>query len=531
MKAEDSSQMTEEQSLFTTRKTAAGDRYEEQPEERKKGLRKLTLKLRLTLLLFVIAIPLTGMVLGILGMIRNYSNSYKNIMANLKTANEYNLKFKEDMEYSMYRVMIGLIDAGQFENGDIIEGMSRYATVVKNPINMINSARFAFDNTIERTPGSDSDIKIRGILSCLDSLENAVSKMIDNSKKPGTYDENFSIWENDIQGLCSMIQDYITQYTYYEILKMEDLQKELEVHTKQIVGGFLAILAGVLTVGFTLSVMITKSVTNPINNLKQTAERLGRGELEARARMCGLEEINVLARTLNRMSDEIAGLMEKTKQEQKSLREAELKLHQEQINPHFLYNTLDSIVWMAEGGNNHQVVEMTTDLSDFFRTVLSGGNDFITIAEEETHIRSYLKIQKIRYEDILDYNINIEPSIKDKIVLKMILQPIVENALYHGIKNKRGGGTITVRGYEDRNGIVFEVEDDGIGMDGPALHSLREKLKGNRNMEVKKKGGFGLNNVAQRIRMYYGEGADITVESEKDIGTCIKVYLGVTAAV
>ena len=239
-------------------------------------------------------------------MIRNYSNSYKNIMANLKTANEYNLKFKEDMEYSMYRVMIGLIDAGQFENGDIIEGMSRYATVVKNPINMINSARFAFDNTIERTPGSDSDIKIRGILSCLDSLENAVSKMIDNSKKPGTYDENFSIWENDIQGLCSMIQDYITQYTYYEILKMEDLQKELEVHTKQIVGGFLAILAGVLTVGFTLSVMITKSVTNPINNLKQTAERLGRGELEARARMCGLEEINVLARTLNRMSDEIA---------------------------------------------------------------------------------------------------------------------------------------------------------------------------------------------------------------------------------
>lgn len=240
------------------------------------------------------------------------------------------------MEYSMYRVMIGLIDAGQFENGDIIEGMSRYATVVKNPINMINSARFAFDNTIERTPGSDSDIKIRGILSCLDSLENAVSKMIDNSKKPGTYDENFSIWENDIQGLCSMIQDYITQYTYYEILKMEDLQKELEVHTKQIVGGFLAILAGVLTVGFTLSVMITKSVTNPINNLKQTAERLGRGELEARARMCGLEEINVLARTLNRMSDEIAGLMEKTKQEQKSLREAELKLHQEQIIPHFL---------------------------------------------------------------------------------------------------------------------------------------------------------------------------------------------------
>lgn len=497
-----------------------------QSEDKRTGLRKVTLKMRLALLLFVIAIPLTGMVLGILVMIRNYSNSYKNIMANVKVANEYNLKFKEEMEYSMYRVMIGLIDAGQFENGDIIEGESRYATVVKNPINLINSARYAFSNTVERTPGSDSDIKIRGILSCLDSLEKAVNRMIGNSKLAGTYDENFNIWENDIQGLCSMIQDYITQYNYYEILKMEDLQKELELHTKQIVGGFLALLACVLVVGFTLSVMITKSVTNPINNLKQTAERLGRGELEARAKMCGLEEINVLGRTLNRMSDEIAGLMEKTRQEQKNLREAELKLHQEQINPHFLYNTLDSIVWMAEGGNNRQVVEMTTDLSDFFRTVLSGGNDFITIAEEESHIRSYLKIQKIRYEDILDYRINIEPSIKDKIVLKMILQPIVENALYHGIKNKRGGGSITVRGYEDRNGIVFEVEDNGIGMDEEMLRSLRQKLKGNGNIEVSKKGGFGLNNVAQRIRMYYGEGSDITVESEPDVGTCIKVYLG-----
>lgn len=130
----------------------------------------------------------------------------------------------------------------------------------------------------------------------------------------------------------------------------------------------------------------------------------------------------------------IRRLLVKTRQEQKNLRELELRLHQEQISPHFLYNTLDSIVWMAEGGNNCQVVEMTTDLSDFFRTVLSGGRDFITIEEEESHIRSYLKIQKIRYEDILDYSIEIEPSIRHRIVLKMLLQPLVENALYHGSK-------------------------------------------------------------------------------------------------
>lgn len=487
--------------------------------------RRLTLKMRLRLLLLVTAIPLTCMVLGILAMIRNYSDSYNKIMANLKIANEYNMKFKEDMEYSMYRVMIGLIDTDRFAHGDIIEGQTQYATIVKNPYHMISRARQAFTYDIDRMPGTDGDIKIKGILSCLDSLETAVDRMITNSKLPGTYEENNSIWENDIQGPCAMIQDYINQYIYYEMLNMEELQKDLEVHTRQIVGGFLVLLIAILVIGSALSAMITSSVTSPIHDLKKTAERLGRGELSARARLGGLEEINVLARTFNKMSDEIAGLMEKARQEQESLRAAELRLRQEQINPHFLYNTLDSIVWMAEGGNNRQVVEMTTDLSDFFRTVLSEGQDFITIAEEESHIRSYLKIQKIRYEDILDYRINIEPSIKERIVLKMVLQPIVENALYHGIKNKRGGGMLTVRGYEDGNGIVFEVEDDGCGMDGETLGRVRQKLEGG-DLKVHGTGGFGLNNVAQRIRMYYGEGSDITVESEKDVGTCFKVYLG-----
>ena len=163
----------------------------------------LSLKMRLLFLLFVIVIPLTFMVAGYQRMFENYSRSYNEIMANLKVANEYNIKFKSDMEYSMYRVMIGLIDVDKFENGDILEGKSKYATVVKNPLNMIASARHAFGKSIERVPGSDGDIKIKGILSCLDSLEKAVNRMIDNASVTGRYDENVNIWENDIQGLCS----------------------------------------------------------------------------------------------------------------------------------------------------------------------------------------------------------------------------------------------------------------------------------------------------------------------------------------
>lgn len=488
--------------------------------------RRLTLKMRLSLLLFVIAIPLTGMILEILKMIGDYSDSYNGIMSNLKIANEYNITFKEDMEYSMYRVMIGLIDASEFENGDILEGATEYATVLKNPINMINSARYAFGNTIERIPGTDSDIKIRGILSCLDTLETAVNRMIENSAMPGTYEENVSIWENDIKGLCSMIQEYITQYTYYELAHMEALQKQMDARFRQNTELFIALLIVILLLGFGLSTAITKSVTIPIHSLQQTAEQLGHGNLGARAEMYDLEEINVLARTFNIMSNEIAELIEKTKQEQKNLREAELKLLQAQINPHFLYNTLDSIVWMAEGGNSRQVVEMTTDLSDFFRTVLSGGNDYITIAEEECHIRSYLKIQKIRYEDILDYTIDMEPAIEKQIILKMILQPIVENALYHGIKNKRGGGRITIQGHAMDGGILLQVEDNGTGMDEETLNELRKKLHGQENrLNSSGKNSFGIYNVAQRLQMYYGSGADITITSAKGSGTCVSIRL------
>jgi len=488
----------------------------------------LSLKMRLLFLLFVIVIPLTFMVAGYQRMFENYSRSYNEIMANLKVANEYNIKFKSDMEYSMYRVMIGLIDVDKFENGDILEGKSKYATVVKNPLNMIASARHAFGKSIERVPGSDGDIKIKGILSCLDSLEKAVNRMIDNASVTGRYDENVNIWENDIQGLCSMIQDYITQYTYYEMINMEQLQKELEQQVTKRIQEYMVLLACVLTAGTFLALAITNSITGPLGRLQQTAERLGKGDLDAKADLGSLEEINVLARTFNHMSERIRRLLEKNTQEQKNLREAELRLHQEQISPHFLYNTLDSIVvWMAEGGNNRQVVEMTTDLSDFFRTVLSGGKDFITVEEEESHIRSYLKIQKIRYEDILDYSIQIEPGIKDHIVLKMLLQPLVENALYHGIKNKRGGGCIIIRGYEDRDNLIFEVEDNGSGMDPETLEKVRKKLSGTFEGEQAdlKKGGFGLNNVAQRLRMYYGDQAEILVESEKGIGTCFKIFL------
>lgn len=178
------------------------------------------------------------------------------------------------------------------------------------------------------------------------------------------------------------------------------------------------------------------------------------------------------------MKGEIGRLIEDIRQEQNQRRVMELQLLQEQINPHFLYNTLDTIVWLAEGGQNREVVDMVTSLSEFFRTTLSGGKDFITIKEEMGHIESYLQIQKIRYQDILDYEVALDKSLEEYRILKLTLQPLVENALYHGIKNKRGRGHIWVRGYARDDRAVFEIRDDGAGMTQEEMEAVQRKLRG-----------------------------------------------------
>lgn len=485
---------------------------------------RLTLKMRLSLLLFVTAIPLTVMMLGILNMIQEYSDSYNRIMSNLKVANEYNIKFKEDMEYSMYRVMIGLIDASQFENGDIMEGSTEYATVVKNPINMIESARYSFGKVIERIPGTDSDIKIKGILSCLDALETAVNRMIDNSAVPGTYGESEAIWENDIKGLCSMIQEYITQYTYYELVKMEELQKQMEEQVRQSVRSFMALLVGVLAVGFGLSTMITKSVTTPINSLRQTAERLGAGDLEIRAKMYDLEEINVLARTFNTMSDEIAGLMEKTKEEQKNLREAELKLHQEQINPHFLYNTLDTMSSIASIQNCDLVSDLCQSLSNIFRYSLDMKYPYATVAREVAHLKNYIFVMNVRMRQEIRYHFDIDEDALMYSVPKISIQPLVENAINHGLKNKRGQKNIYIKIWQEEEKLYVMVKDDGVGMDA---EQLNRRLQENDKGLIEEGNSIGLLNINARLKMIYGGTYGIRIESEPGKGS--SVYLTVAA--
>ena len=238
-----------------------------------------------------------------------------------------------------------------------------------------------------------------------------------------------------------------------------------------------------------------------------------------------------LARTLGVVLENVRFREQRRQQEEREQQlrllasRAELRALRAQINPHFLYNTLDTIIWMAESKKTAQVVEIVSALSSFFRISLSRGMDWITIGEEIERTKSYLIIQKMRYHDILDYQIEVEPEVAEYAILKLILQPLVENALYHGIKNKRQRGTNSVRARRrNESEILLEVEDDGIGFAPDKLAQLRSELEDDSG-DIKLESGFGIGNVNKRIRLYYGKPYGVSVRSEYNSGTCVTLII------
>ena len=205
------------------------------------------------------------------------------------------------------------------------------------------------------------------------------------------------------------------------------------------------------------------------------------------------------------------------RQNQDHLARAELRTLQAQINPHFLYNTLDTIVWQAESGKGEEVVRLTRNLSDFFRISLSSGADWIPVSQELRHVSAYLSIQKIRYRDILDFEVDQPEGLEEAYMLKLLLQPLVENALYHGIKNKRGGGMISVRVKRQNRVMTFTVADTGKGMTPEQLKALEESLRAEAPTAQAAlepgHSGFGMRNVDMRIRLYYRKKTGLLIQS------------------
>ena len=346
----------------------------------------------------------------------------------------------------------------------------------------------------------------------MDTLTNYVNQIWANIARGEKVTANEQILA-EIRGVAelveSMLSDYITRETS-SAAAMSRRQNQVALATAG--AELLMVLLSLLLTG-RMARSTARYVREPIEKLESVTARLADGDMSARLPMTQVEELWNLTGQVNVMADNLDTMMQQRIRDERMLKKAELRTLQAQINPHFLYNTLDAIVWKAEAGEQEEVIQLTRALSDFFRISLSSGADWIPISQEKKHIVGYLSIQKTRYQDILDYDIDIPEEMDSFYILKLLLQPLVENALYHGIKYKRSGGRIRVSGSMADGMMTFTVSDTGRGMDDKTLRELRARMDSRQPAQTPGAHGFGLVNVNLRIRLYYNQPEGLSIES------------------
>ena len=426
-----------------------------------------------------------------------YAAKYHSAIVRMETITSLKTVVTEDIPGGAWNIVIG-----------------RESFPESNIYGKIKNVNETIDLITEQT-GEENRLSLIVASRTMQTIQNYVDMIRDNIDAEVPVVENEEVLK-EVRSCAvlvdSMLNDYIAQ----------EINSSAKMSVSLMIGVIITAIFEVLIVIMAMfvrnrSVMATEmSIKQPIERLEEAAARIAEGSLDERIVDTEVTELRNLTAQVNIMAEKLTSMMRKSHQDAKNLRKAELRTLQAQINPHFLYNTLDAIVWKAEAGDKDEVIGLTSSLSDFFRISLSSGADWIPISQEKKHIEGYLKIQQTRYRDILRYEIDIPDEIGEYYILKLLLQPLVENAIYHGIKIKRGGGKITVTGRLEDGNLIFSVRDTGLGMTEDQLKNLSDRMKNGLPTVSEGSGGFGLVNVNLRIRLYYNLEAGLKIESSTE---------------
>jgi len=317
--------------------------------------------------------------------------------------------------------------------------------------------------------------------------------------------------------IVSLSSDY-TQWKTVGVFPLNEIMRRVGT-----IRTYSLIIAGVtVLVALVVALFFTSGIARPVIELRTLMKEAEEGNLAVRFEGRQEDEIGFLGKSFNTMIEEVQKLIDMVYHEQQSKREAELKILQEQIKPHFLYNTLDTIQWMAQEHGAEDIVEVVGALTRLFRIGLSRGKEMIPLSEELEHVRSYLIIQKARYEGKFDFSVRTEDEALSCMVLKLTLQPLVENAIYHGVKERRGHGTIQVEAIRQDRMLLMRVRDDGVGMSPEKLAQVRAVLSA-AHPHGNGSSGYGIHNVHERIQLSFGSRYGLRFESAPGRGTLVEV--------
>jgi two-component system, sensor histidine kinase YesM len=443
--------------------------------------------------------------LASMSMMFSYSQQYHGVISRIEKVSSLRPMVGETLLNELFNIVAGrkhFDEGGQFA--------------------LIRGVDAELDALIAQTSSSRMELTVAR--RTMDTLSGYVQRMGEQMSAGSTVAMDEQLLE-EIRNVSALLRDMLQDAISAEVNAATDVSNRLQV----VLRAALAVAAGLVLLTLLFAQIAQRSLAlaigKPIDRLKRFAGKIADGRLDERAQETDVDELQDLNVSLNTMALKLGNLIEENRREQENLKKSEMRTLQAQITPHFLYNTLDAIVWLAEAKRTGEVISITRALSDFFRISLSNGQDWITIAQEVEHLKGYLTIQKIRYRDILDYSIDVDPVLFGRRILKLTIQPLVENAIYHGIKNRRGGGKLAITAQGDGEMLTVRVTDDGVGMTAEQLAAVQRTLAGEMPSAET---GYGLYSVDKRLKLYYSQAQGLQVSSVPGEGTEISFRVPLT---
>lgn len=426
------------------------------------------------------------------------TGSYNSLIANIKDANEVIIIFEDEMDKELWDIVAG--------NKSFEQGRQYF---------YLQQAMKKLKGLEQNTSGAERLIYVEAAIRSSENVRQYLDQLGKQIHNNGPVSSNEQILR-EIRNIITVIQEMLRQYIYVEVIAIFSMNQKIDIISTVTI--ILIVLFFVVSAVYTIRAYkaVVKSISDPITNLEKMSVKLSNGDLSVRLQSVGVEELTPLMISLNKMAGQLEEMVESRVLDQKNLRKSELRTLQAQIAPHFIYNTMDTMVWLAEEDRNKEIIDITMALSNFFRISLSKGEDWISVGMEVMHVQSYLQIQSYRYGNRMTYEVDVPDTLMERKILKLLLQPLVENALYHGIKNNRKKGHIIVRGIDhDNETMTFFVEDNGIGISAEKLNLLKQSL----NLDYPTPEiGYGTYNVNKRILLYYNT-KGLNIESEVGKGT------------
>ena len=416
-------------------------------------------------------IPMAILIIVLLLFFWHYTNEYNQLSNNLAVSAEYNanyknsnndMSFKDEVDMDIYYVTIG-------RKGK--DGL---------PTEQVKRAIDTVEKLKKTTKKEESLRSLKYLTNYLKNLQKRMNQLLDIKD----YQQRQEFMANNTEILTTLFEKEMQNYIYQEATQLVQVESQLAGNVRLTILTMCAAILIATCILMRRSFRLTYSITKPISEILHNIKKVGKGEYKTINKVpADCIEIQELDAGTRKMAGRIEGLLENVRKEQ-------------------------------------DAVDMITSLSVFFRTSLSKGNDIIPLSEEERHTLSYLEIQQSRYRDIMEFEINIPPELDGVMIPKLTLQPLAENALYHGIKNKRGKGKILIEGFDlDEDNMMLRVTDNGQGMTPERLHEVQEAIC------TGERAGFGLAAVSERIKLYYGPGYGLKISSTEGEGTVMEVYM------